>query len=140
MNSIFELRKSSQKVKKRLKGGKMVKKKVSQKTESSKSDSKTFAFLATFLSIVGFIIALLTKKEDKYVMFYAKQSLVLFIAIIIGAIIRAILIWIPIIGPIINVVICVFLAILWIMSWIYALSGEEKEIPYIGKYARKLNL
>ncbi|MCX5704306.1 MAG: hypothetical protein NT066_07465, partial [Candidatus Omnitrophica bacterium] len=46
-------------------------------------DSKLFAWLATFFLIIGFIIALVTKKDNKYVMFYAKQSLVIFIAWII---------------------------------------------------------
>ena len=61
-------------------------------------DKKLFAFLATFLSIVGFVIALVAKKDDEYVMFYAKQSLVVFIVAIIGAIINSILVWIPFFG------------------------------------------
>jgi len=104
------------------------------------NDRKLFAFLAVFLSIVGFIIALLAKKEDKYVMFYAKQSLVLFIAIIAVSIIDWVLVFIPIIGWIAIVILNIILVILWIMSWIYALSGEEKEIPIVGKYARSINL
>jgi uncharacterized membrane protein len=108
--------------------------------ESKKGDSKIFAFLATFLSIIGFIIALITKKDDKYVMFYAKQSLVLFIVAIIAGIINSILMWIPIIGWIIATIINLFIAILWILSWVYALSEEEKDVPFIGEYAKKLNL
>ena len=53
------------------------------KVEKKEDDGKLFAFLAVLLSILGFIIALLAKKDNKYVMFYAKQSLVLFIAFII---------------------------------------------------------
>lgn len=107
------------------------------KAPSKQDDSKTFAFLATFLSIIGFVIALVTKKDDKYVMFYAKQSLILFIANIIVYAVGAI---IPIIGwfiimPIGGLVIFV----LWIISWLNALSGEEKELPVIGKFAEKFN-
>ena len=47
--------------------------------KSEQRDSKLFAFLAVLLSVVGFIIALIAKKDNKYVIFYAKQSLILFV-------------------------------------------------------------
>lgn len=106
------------------------------KASSSEGDSKLFAFLATFLSILGFIIALLAKKDDSYVMFYAKQSLVLFLAGVILSIIAII----PILGWIIYIVGGIILFVLWIISWVYALSGEQKEVPLLGKYAEKFNL
>ena len=111
----------------------MAKKQVSKKED----DTKLFAFLATFLSIVGFIIALVAKKEDKYVMFYAKQSLVVFIGFLIAG-----AIWmIPIIGWFILGPIAYFvMTVLWIFSWAYSLSGNEKEVPLIGKYSKKFNL
>jgi len=110
------------------------KKKVAQAKKISKkeSDSKVFAFLATFFSILGFIIALIAKKDDKYVMFYAKQSLIVFTAWIIAAILS----FIPLLGWVLKV----FVTILWIFSWVYALSGKEKETPIIGQFARKINL
>ena len=57
-------------------------------------EGKAFAFLAIFLGLIGFLIVLLTKKENKYAMFYAKQSLILSIVWIVGSLI----IWIPIVG------------------------------------------
>ncbi len=57
-------------------------------------EGKPFAFLAIFLGLIGFLIVLLTKKENKYAMFYAKQSLILSIVWIVGSLI----IWIPIVG------------------------------------------
>ena len=105
---------------------------------SSKNDDKIlFAFLATFLSIIGFIIALIAKKNDKYVMFYAKQSLVVFIVGAVLGVITKILMFIPIIGAIINVAVGIIVFILWLVSCIYALSGEEKEVPVVGIYGRK---
>ncbi len=110
----------------------MAKKQVSKKQD----DTKLFAFLATFLSIVGFIIVLLTKKEDKYVMYYAKQSLVVFIAYVIAGI----LMMIPFIGWfVLGPIAYLIVTILWIISWVYALSGQEKETPLIGQYAKKFN-
>ncbi|MBI3623556.1 DUF4870 domain-containing protein [Candidatus Pacearchaeota archaeon] len=99
-------------------------------------DSKLFAFLATFLSIIGFIIALLVKKDNKYVMFYAKQSLVIFIIFMIATITG----WIPFTGGIIKVVVNIAGFIFWLMSWIYALSGKIKEIPLVSEYSKKLKL
>jgi uncharacterized membrane protein len=30
--------------------------------------------------------------------------------------------------------------ILWIVSWIFALSGEKKDVPIIGDFAKRINL
>ena len=106
--------------------------------KSDESDRKLYAFLATFLSIIGFVIALLTKKDDKYVMFYAKQSLVIFIVAVIASIIGMILVIIPVLGSIIYWVLQLLVLVLWIISWIYALSGTEKEVPIVGKFAEKI--
>jgi uncharacterized membrane protein len=111
-----------------------------KKQTKANDDRKVYAFLATFLSIIGFIIAILTKKDDKYVMFYAKQSLVIFIACIIVGVINSILVFIPIIGWAIMALLNLGLLVLWLLSWIYALSEEEKEVPIIGQYASKINL
>ena len=101
-------------------------------------DGKLFAFLGVFLTTIGFLIVLLAKKDDKYAMYYAKQGLVLFIAVVIVSIVGSI---IPLIGwfiilPVGNLI----LLILWIIGWINALSGKEKPIPLIGKFADKFNI
>ncbi|MBM3234462.1 hypothetical protein FJZ19_05210 [Candidatus Pacearchaeota archaeon] len=109
-----------------------------KREKSSKKDDKIiFAFLATFLSIIGFVIALIAKKDDKYVMFYAKQSLVIFIVCAILGVAAKILLIIPIIGAIINFAVIIITFIIWLLSWIYALSGKEKLVPVVGEYARK---
>jgi uncharacterized membrane protein len=104
------------------------------------NDSITYAFLATFLSIVGFVIALAMKRNDKYVMHYAKQSLVLFIAWIVVWVISLILNLIPIIGGIISWILYALIIILWILSWVYALSGKIQYIPVVGSFADKIKL
>lgn len=103
-------------------------------------EGKIFAFLGVFLTIIGFIIVLLAKKENKYAMYYAKQGLVLFIAWVIVAIVGMILAFIPILGWLVWVVLYLGMLILWIIGWINALSGVEKPIPIIGKYAEKIKL
>jgi len=106
------------------------------KKGAKKDDSRLFAFLAVLLTIVGFVIALLAKREDKYVMFYAKQSLVLFIAWIISG--AAMIV--PIVGWFAGPILYVITLVLWIIAIVNSLSGKEKETPLIGQYARKINL
>jgi uncharacterized membrane protein len=107
----------------------------------AKEDSKTYAFLAVFLSIIGFIIVLLTKKDDKYVMFYAKESLVLFIVGVIISIATSILTVITLgFFMFIAWIFWVFMLILWIIQIVNAFSGQEKSTPIIGQFAKKISL
>ena len=108
--------------------------------KKEQEDKKLFAFLATFLSIIGFVIALIAKKEDKYVTYYAKQSLVIFIIGTILGILGNLLKRIPVIGTIINFAVGILIFIVWILSWIYALSGEQKTIPIVSYWAEKIKL
>jgi len=101
-------------------------------------DDKLFAFLATFFTIVGFIIVIITKKKSEYVKFYAKQGLVIFIASLIIGVIGWIVVWIPVLGWIIKTGLSVVLFVIWLISWINALSGEMKQTPLIGEYARNI--
>ena len=97
-------------------------------------DSKLFAFIATFFSIVGFFIALLLRRHDRYVMFYAKQSLMIFFVYLISAI----AVGIPGFGWIIGPIIYVVAMLLWVLSWFFAIKGEFHSIPIIGKFAKML--
>jgi len=113
----------------------MAKKKIEK--VKLEDDSKLFAFLGVFLPLVGFIIALLAKKKDKYVMHYANQGLILFIAWLIAWVVFMI----PVIGWFILGPICyVIVFVLWIIGIFYSLSGEMKDIPIIGKYSSKINI
>ena len=91
-----------------------------------------YAWLATFLTIIGFIIAISSKKDDKYVMFYAKQGLVVFIASIIAYIFYFI--------PVIGWLVWVFVLILWLMTWINALSGEERKTWLVQDIAERIKI
>jgi uncharacterized membrane protein len=107
---------------------------------SKSDDSKLFAFLGILLTVIGFVIVYATKKNDKYAMFYARQGLILFFAWIAVWIVSMILGMIPVIGWIIIIVLDVALVLLWIIGMIYAFSGEEKNIPVIGNYAKMIKL
>ncbi len=100
-------------------------------------EGKLWAFLAYLLSIIGFVLVFLLKKDNKFAMYHAKQSLVLFILAVIISIVGTV---IPIIGwfiiiPLGNLLILV----LWIIGIINALTGKEKPLPVIGKYADKFS-
>ena len=98
-------------------------------------DSKLWAFLAYLLGIVGFVLVLLLKKDNKFAMYHAKQSLVLFICWVVVMILTPI----PIIGWIGGPILGVCLFILWIIGIINALTDKMKPLPLIGKFADKIN-
>ena len=116
----------------------MVKKR--SKVNKKQEDDKLLAFVATFLSIIGFLIALLAWRDKKYVMFYAKQSLVVFVIAVIAGVIQGIFMWIPILGNIISMAVGIVVFLLWLFSWIYALSGKEQYVPVVGYWADKIDL
>lgn len=118
---------------------KNIKKSREISNKKANDDSVRYAFLAAILSIIGFIIAILVKKDDKYVMYYAKQSLVIFIVGAVGGALGALLSLLPIIGAIINFGIFIVVFIAWLLSWINALSGEEKEIFIVSDLAKNFN-
>lgn len=107
---------------------------------AKESDKKLFAFLGVFLTVIGFIIALALKKNDKYVMYYGKQGLVLFIAWMIAWVIGMVLIFIPVLGWLVMTILYLGVFVLWVFGLIYSLSGQMKPIPLIGNFADKIPL
>ena len=113
----------------------MVKKKVDKKQEEK--EKITFGFLGAFFTIVGFIIAIAVKKDDKYVMHYGKHGLVLFI----GYVIAWFLYMIPFIGWfVLGPLSLIFVTILWLITWINALSGKQKDTWVVGEFAKKIKV
>ena len=110
--------------------------KIKEKNSAINNETKLFAFLAVFLTIIGFIISLIAKRDNYYVMFYAKQGLVLFILQIIAIVTKSL----PLIGSIASNVIWVLFIILWIMAWLNALSGKTKDSWLIGEFAKKIKI
>lgn len=103
-------------------------------------EGKFWAFVGVFLTIVGFILVLLAKKQNKYAMYYARQGLVLFIAAVIIGVAKWLVGWIPVIGWLVVGVLWIILIVLWIIGLIYSVSGEEKDIPLIGEFAKKIKV
>lgn len=100
-------------------------------------ESKAFAFVGAFFTIIGFVIVLLARRDDSYAMFYAKQGLVLFgLQVVAGVGSMIPFIGWFLIGPIASIL----FVVLWIMAWINSLSGELKETFLIGPLANKIDL
>ena len=115
-------------------------KKTVTKVSGSTSKNTTMAALA----YVMFFIPLLTNsKNDPFVKFHVKQSLVLLIVSIGWNLSGRFLAYLPVIGWIVGglvgTVISILLLILWVKGLINALNGKQEELPVIGKYASQFN-
>ena len=111
-------------------------KKKAVKTSKDSGESKLWAFLAYLLGIVGFILVIALKRNDKFAMFHAKQSLVLFIFMVLVSFVGGI---IPFIGWFIIWPFGSLLAtILFIQGVVYSLTGKQKPLWLIGKFGEKM--
>jgi len=107
-----------------------------QVSEGSKKEEDNK--LMGILSYIGVLclIPLLTKKDDKFVFFHAKQGLVLFIAEVLTAFVAAI----PFLGWIIAPIASLVWIVLSIIGIINVLGDKTKELPVLGKYAVKIKI
>ncbi|MFW6450084.1 MAG: DUF4870 domain-containing protein [Nanoarchaeota archaeon] len=93
-----------------------------------KNDKGHMVAILSYITIIGWIIALVLHQENKTSLgsFHLRQALLLMI-------VGLVLTFIPIIGWLLNIVVFVF----WIIGLVYAIQGKEKEIPLIGGPAQK---
>ncbi len=96
-------------------------------TAAEIEEGKTMGGIAYF-GLLGFLIAFLTNKENKYVVYHAQQSLMIVICMLV----------VPI--PFIGWLVGVFCFVLFIMGLLNGFKGEIKPLPVIGKFALKLGL
>jgi len=94
------------------------------KDKNDKADSYLFAALSYFW--IASVIIVLLKKKDSFVMFHAKQGLVIFIGSLLS--------WFPIIGWLFGF--GLFLAS--VAGFIKALQGERYKLPIIYDLSEKL--
>jgi len=104
--------------------------------EVMNDDSKLFAFIATFFSIIGFFVALIAKRRDGYVMHYAKQSLIIFMFYVLSVLAVSI----PGFGWIIGPIIYVITVLMWVLSWVFAISGEHRNVPIVKEFVKYIRL
>ncbi|MDD5439310.1 MAG: hypothetical protein PHS37_03895 [Candidatus Omnitrophica bacterium] len=98
------------------------------------SEGKIYAVLG-YLSILCFI-PLLTKKDNKFALFHAKQGLVLFI----GELALWIIGLVPVLGWFIGYIGLFIFGIISLVGVIQALMGAYWKIPIVADYAEKIKL
>jgi uncharacterized membrane protein len=107
--------------------------KVTHMSEADKKDIEDNKVMAA-LSYVGILclVPLLAAKTSKFAQFHAKQGLVLFVVDVVVSFIA----WIPLVGWAIGMA----ALIVSIYGFVQALQGAYWELPYLGDYAKKINL
>jgi len=91
-------------------------------------EGKTMAGIA-YLGIIGFLIAYLAGKENRFTLYHAQQGLVLAIASLLAAV--------PVIG---WFILSIAIIVLSIMGLINGFSGKVQPLPIIGKIGFKFNM
>ncbi len=113
-----------------------------QINDSDIADGKAMAAVS-YLGLIGFLVAYLTSKENRYVLYHCQQSLVLVFAWFISGFIMLLGV-IPIIGLIIMVLFWLFigipLVVFLIIGIVNAAGGNVKPLPVLGKLGLKFGL
>lgn len=106
---------------------------LTPQSEEEKADIEKNKYMAA-LSYVWILcfVPLFLKRDSKFAQFHAKQGLLLFIIEVVGPVVF----WIPFIGWMLSMAILV----LAIMGIIQTISGKYWEMPFLGKYVKKINL
>ena len=73
------------------------------------------------------VILYITKKDDKFVQFHARQGIVVFVLMVIG------------LFPVLGVPLFILAIVLAVIGASKAYVGEEFKIPFIYKYANKID-
>ena len=113
--------------------GKKKRKNKHNHSNLSRDNQKLYAFLASFFTIIGFIVAFILWRKDKYVMHYAKHGLVLFIAQVSLMVLSPFLFFL-------SAILWVLFVSLWIVTWVNSFSGKMKKTFLIGELADKIDL
>lgn len=107
---------------------------VEETTEDTNSESTLYAVLA-YLWILC-LVPILLKKNDEFVMFHARQGLMIFI-VVIGVGIFSI---IPAIGPVIYLLGMLACGLVSLFGIVQVLMGNRWEVPILGEWSKKLKI
>jgi uncharacterized membrane protein len=110
--------------------------------------SRYLAFVAYLLSLPGALLVLLTRRDDPFAVYHARQSLAIAIAAIVTPLAWVVvawpLAWIPYVGPVMGVTLFalvigayVGLAVSWVAGMIFALRGLVRPVPLVGARATR---
>jgi uncharacterized membrane protein len=117
-------------------------------TESTGLPRNVAAGIATFFPLLGGALFLVLEKKDRFVRFYAMQSvflggLLLAVSLAVG-LAELIFRQVPIIGWLValgfvavNLLFSLAWLVIWVIAIVKALSNVEWEVPVLGAMARK---
>lgn len=111
--------------------------------------SRYVALCAYVFSVVGAVVVLAVRRDDRFAVYHAKQSLGLallaLLALLAWAVAGWLVSWIPYIGFILAMasfalVIAAYitLAISWIIGMKYALAFKIRPVPVVGRLIHRL--
>lgn len=101
---------------------------------SISQEDKVYAALSYVWILV--FVPLLLKRNNGYVQFHAKQGVVLLIVEVILWVIGMV----PILGWLVSFLGHIVVAILAVLGIVAALVGRYWEMPFLGEYAKKVNI
>ena len=110
-----------------------------------------FAFIAYLVPILGWLYGLLFERRDAFVVYHAKQAMMLTITAVVAPVAWAvtawILAWIPLVGSVLAaslfalvMLTYLFLAAVWIAGMINALTAQAKPLPVVGRWAERISI
>ena len=110
--------------------------------------SKWRAILAYILPIAGPLYLIVSKRDNAYVQYHARQMLALTIVAVmlplVWGIVAWLLSWIPIVGPLLAAALFalvilgfIFAAGVWIVGVIQVIRGQLQPLPIVGELSER---
>jgi uncharacterized membrane protein len=109
------------------------KKMAAAKTSETGLKKETAGALSYFLGPFSGLLFLVLER-DPFVRFHAAQSIVVLGGLLVLALVLPFTVFLALLVPLVMLVYFV----LWLVLIYKAWQGEEWEVPYLGKFARKL--
>lgn len=105
---------------------------------AASTEDRTVA-IVSYLTIIGFIVALIIHMNKKTVLgaYHLRQCLGLIVTAIALSVAGIILAFIPVLGWLAVLVAWLGFLVLWVMGLIAAASGQQKPLPVVGEYYQK---
>ena len=115
------------------------------------ASKRHLAFIAYLVPVLGWLYGLLFERKDEFVLYHAKQAMMLTITAVVAPVAWAvaawILVWVPLVGPVLAatlfalvVLTYLSLAAVWIVGMINALTAQAKPLPVVGRWAERISI
>jgi uncharacterized membrane protein len=112
---------------------------------------RQLAFIAYLVPVLGWLYGLLFERRDEFVLYHAKQAMMLTVTAVAAPVAWAvaawILAWIPLVGSVLAaslfalvVLTYLYLAVIWIVGMVNALQAEARPLPVVGGWAERISI